>query len=420
MIAGSTPEGPEVDSEPNPLLDSVAGFGPASMRKSYYPELRRRLQELEHFRTLFDAGNDLILLADLANGLIVDVNLPACRHLGWPRNELLGRRVAEVLDGGDLNALLNGQGDRAAAQLETYLRRRDGSRFPVEVTCRAATVVVSRQGMKTRAEQRSALIVARDITDRRSFERALREAKEQAERANLAKTRFLDAASHDLRQPAQSLALLTALLGQELQGHPAAAIIEHLQASVDALAVLLDGILDVSRLDAGLVAAAPEVFSVQALLAPLSGEYGYRAREKGLRFAVVPSSLSVISDPALLARILRNLVENAVRYTPSGGVVVGCRRLGDVVEINVCDTGIGVASEELENVFEEFVQLGNPARDRRQGLGLGLAVVRRLSDLLGHEVKVRSTPGRGSCFSVSVPLAEAGLAGDLPRHERLV
>lgn len=398
---------PEQPAIQNPLLESIVGFGPGSMRKSYYPELRRRLQELEHFRTLFDAGNDLILLVELPSGIITDANLPACRRLGWPREELLGRRIAKVLDGGDLDSCLTGDGERASTQLEMYFRSRTGDCFPVELTCRITPGTAYRAGEPISAENRLALIVARDITDRRSYECALRAAKEEAERANLAKTRFLAAASHDLRQPAQSLNLFTSLLADMLVGHPAAAVIEHQRISVEALGLLLDGILDVSKLDAGLVEAAPKAFPIATMFRRLANEFQEKATGKGLRFTIVTSRLMVFSDPILLERIVRNLVENAIRYTSSGGIVIGCRKRGRTVFIEVLDSGIGMAPEHQENVFEEFVQLGNSARDRQLGLGLGLAIVRRLSQLLGHEVTVRSVEGRGSSFSIAVPWAEA-------------
>ncbi len=382
---------PDQPSAPPPA-ESIVGFGLGSMRKSYYPELRRRLAELERFRTLFDAGNDLILLVGLPQATIVDANLPACRRLGWDRAQLLGRPLADVLAGRDLGGMLAAD---ASGQVEADFRCRGGELFPVELTCRTTP---PGPGL-------TALVVARDITDRRRFERELQAARDKAERASMAKTKFLTAASHDLRQPAQSLTLFTDLLAAKLAGHPDATIVEHLQRSVDALRLLLDGILDLSRMDAGLVVPLARPFAIAPLLAQLGIEYEARARQAGLRLRARPCNARVVSDPLLLERILRNLLENALRYTRRGGILLGCRRRGDRLRIEVWDSGIGLAPEQMDNIFEEFYQAGNPERDRAKGLGLGLAIVERLARLLDHHVTVSSREGRGSRFAVTVPLA---------------
>ena len=247
--------------------------------------------------------------------------------------------------------------------------------------------------------------VGRDIDRRRAMEQALAAAKEEAERANHAKTRFLAAASHDLRQPVQSLLLFMSVLKDRLgQERAATAALDSMDQSLDALRLLLDSLLDISRLDAGLIVPQPIDVPVTQLLDRLAAEYEPRAAALGLRFRIVPSTLAVRSDPALLERILRNLIENALKYTRSGRVLLGARRRGDHVRLEVWDTGIGIARERIGDIFEEFYQLGNPERDRSKGLGLGLAVVRRLSRLLDHEVEVHSRPGCGSAFSIELPL----------------
>ena len=177
---------------------------------------------------------------------------------------------------------------------------------------------------------------------------------------------------------------------------------------MDALRLLLDGLLDVSRLDAGLVVPAPKPVPIESILSLLRSEYGMRASEEGLKLDLVPSRLWVHSDPLLLERMLRNLLENALRYTESGRILIGCRRHGETVAIEVHDTGIGMSPNQVENVFEEFYQVGNPERDRTKGLGLGLAIVRRLQRLLGHDIRVSSRLGRGSCFAILLPRVEPG------------
>jgi signal transduction histidine kinase/CheY-like chemotaxis protein len=232
----------------------------------------------------------------------------------------------------------------------------------------------------------------------------LQRARLQAEQANQAKSAFLAAASHDLRQPVQSLVLFLNLLKERLTTQPAAALLAHMEQALDAVAMLLNSLLDVSKLDAGLITANPVAMPLAPILDRLEAEYGPRARAAGLRLRLVGSRAVIRSDPVLLERMLRNLLENSLKYTERGSVLLGCRRRGDRLRIEVIDTGIGIARDKLEAVFEEFYQIGNLERDRAKGLGLGLAVVRRLAGLLGYTVEVRSALGRGSAFSVMVPL----------------
>jgi len=222
--------------------------------------------------------------------------------------------------------------------------------------------------------------------------------------ANEAKTRFLAAASHDLRQPMHALALTVGELRETAHAPELAALARRIDRSVAALEDLLDALLDISKLDAGAIAAEKQTFPLQPVLERLADELGPAAEEKGLRFRVVPTSLWTESDPTLLGRILLNLVANAVRYTREGGIVVGCRRHGAQAEIVVADSGIGIAAADQARIFEEFYQAGSPQRDRAQGLGLGLAIVDRVARLLGHAITVKSQVGHGSVFGVRVPI----------------
>ena len=230
----------------------------------------------------------------------------------------------------------------------------------------------------------------------------LRAQKKAAEEANVAKSRFLAVASHDLRQPLHALELFVqALEDIPLPAH-AHQLVGNVRRSVDSMEELFDALLDISRLDAGAVSARVDTIPVAEVLERLSFEYALVAKQKGLSLHVMNTSLYVRSDPTLLARIVRNLLANAVRYTDRGRVTVGCRRRGDRVSIEVWDTGPGIPAEKYGEVFQEFAQLGNPDRDRRKGLGLGLAIVERLAKLLGHGVELRSTVGKGSVFAVTV------------------
>ncbi len=231
-------------------------------------------------------------------------------------------------------------------------------------------------------------------------------AREQAEQASFAKSRFFAAASHDLRQPLHSLGLFAAALNAHVQSSTARELVGRIGESIAALEALFNELLDLSKLDAGAVSVRRRSISLQELFDRLSLEFHGEAVARELRLRFVPTRLSVQTDPILLERILANLVSNALRYTPQGGVVIGARRRGEQVWIDVCDSGIGIATEEQSQVFDEFYQVGNPGRDRRRGLGLGLAIVRRLVTLLGHELTLQSAPGRGTRFRLCLPRAE--------------
>ena len=253
----------------------------------------------------------------------------------------------------------------------------------------------------------SLIAIFRDVSERKRGEAALVEARREAERANAAKSTFLAAASHDLRQPVQSLFLLLEVLSNRTSDAVSRNVLGTMDRALGALKMLLDGLLDVSRLEAGAIEPNPTVFPIRELLERVSANSAPVAVRKNLTLHIVPCCAHVHSDPMLLGRILQNFVENALRYTETGRVLVDCRRRGGSLRIEVWDTGIGIPTELQEDIFQEFVQVGNVGRNRDQGLGLGLAVVRRLAQMLGHTVTLRSAPGQGSVFAVTVPLAEA-------------
>jgi two-component system, sensor histidine kinase len=231
----------------------------------------------------------------------------------------------------------------------------------------------------------------------------LRDQKDAAEDANVAKSRFLAAASHDLRQPLHALGLFVHALEETPLAERERHVIGNIRRSVDVMEDLFNALLDISRLDARVVQPKITTFPLASVLERVRFEYAAMAREQKLSLVVAPTSLYVHSDPSLLARIIRNLVSNALQYTQSGGVVLGCRRSGRGVRIEVWDSGIGIAADRREEIFREFHQLDNPDRDRRKGLGLGLAIVERLARLLSYPIVVRSIEGRGSVFAVTVP-----------------
>ncbi|OIP23872.1 MAG: hypothetical protein AUK52_03695 [Comamonadaceae bacterium CG2_30_60_41] len=243
----------------------------------------------------------------------------------------------------------------------------------------------------------------------------LRDKKEEAEKANLAKSRFLAAASHDLRQPTHALGLFVSRLAQLEHSAQTHALIGNVQASVQALQNLLDGLLDVSRLEAGAVQVNKRPFALAALFDQLAQDLSDAARDKGLALRIRPTGAWVLSDATLVYRILLNLVNNAIRYTEHGGVLVAVRqqRALGLLQIQVWDTGVGIAPEHLLVVFNEFFQVANAARDRTKGLGLGLSIVRRTADLLGHPVTLTSRLGAGTRVSLTLPVIDQPSASEV-------
>ena len=210
----------------------------------------------------------------------------------------------------------------------------------------------------------------------------------KAEHANRAKSKFLAAASHDLRQPVQSLVLLLSAHRTTGRGQPKTIeTAKMMRAAVNGLHGLLTSVLDISRLDAGVVMPEAECVDLCALVDRLATEYALKAAGRGLEFRPVTRKLQSRTDPVLLDRALRNLIENALRYTSEGGILLGLRRRGEFVRIDVIDTGIGIPANKRAEIFEEFHQLNNPGRNLEQGLGLGLAIVARLASLMGAKSK---------------------------------
>ncbi|MDZ7920621.1 ATP-binding protein [Rhodoferax sp.] len=242
-----------------------------------------------------------------------------------------------------------------------------------------------------------------------SATRELRLKKEEAETATLAKSRFLAAASHDLRQPTHALGMFVARLGQLPLDAPTRQLVASLEASVQSMQDLLDGLLDVSRLDAGAVQVKIGPVNMGELFHSLRKALQPLAESKGLRLRIRPSPYWAMTDPVLLQRMVMNLANNAIRYTERGTVLITCRRVegGRAVRLDVADSGIGISPTHQEDIFREFYQVGNSGRDRAQGLGLGLNIVERTAQLLGHSITLRSALGCGTRFSIHLPVAQA-------------
>lgn len=246
-----------------------------------------------------------------------------------------------------------------------------------------------------------------NITQQKFSAAAVNEARSEAERANQAKSRFLAAASHDLRQPLQTLSLLQGLLAKTVTGDGAQRLIRRFDETLMAMAGMLNTLLDINQIEAGDVHPDLSSFALQDVLTRLQDEFTYHANAKQLRFVVSPTSIAVTSDAGLLEQILRNLVSNALKFTTTGTVLVGCRRHGDMLSIEVWDTGVGIPLADQDGIFDAYRQLDNDARERNKGMGLGLSIVQRLGALLGHPIILRSAVGVGSMFAVQVPIDHA-------------
>jgi len=259
------------------------------------------------------------------------------------------------------------------------------------------------------------------IGELRERTRAAQEARAAAEAANRAKSQLLAAASHDLRQPLHALGLYVAALAAQTHNAASRDLVGSVQAAAETLDVQFEQLLDLSRLEAGALEPASASMALAPLLSRLVAEFAPQAAARGLSFATVPTRVAIRTDPQLFARIARNLVANAVRYTREGGIVVGVRRRGASVRLDVVDTGVGIASEHRARIFDEFYQVAEDGTAARVAgsMGLGLAIVRRLATLLGHDIALDSREGRGSRFSITAPRVESAIVRPLrarPTH----
>ena len=253
------------------------------------------------------------------------------------------------------------------------------------------------------------VITFADISHQKEAAAALESARVRADFANVAKSRFLAAASHDLRQPLQALVLLQQLLAKVVVGEKEKKLIGRLEQTLGSMSGMLNALLDINQIEAGTVRAEFKTFRIDALLDRVTADLACQAEAQRIALHLVPCTLSIRSDPRLLEQMIRNLVSNALKYTKRGRVLLGCRRRNGVLNIEIWDTGVGIPEGQLEDIFEEYHQLDNSARDRSLGLGLGLSIVRRLGRLLDHPVQVRSRLGKGSVFSIEVKQSRGGM-----------
>jgi PAS domain S-box-containing protein len=434
----------EVQRNPMPDGGFVLTFDDITQRKRIEDALRDGERRI---RLITDAMPALISYVD-ADERYKFINEPYRRWLDHREEEIIGRRMSDVLTRefydrreSYVRRALSGESvtfeveltpsgaARPSYGLATFVPHVGDDRrilgfftLMQDITERRridAALKEAKETLERRVEERTAALtllnekMQREIAERRQIEAALQTAKSEAEQANLGKTKFLAAASHDLLQPLNAARLFVSALSDLDQDKRNRGLIENVDEALGAVEDLLGALLDISKLDAG--AVSPEIIDFQAssLLVPLTTEYTVLASERGLRLRSVSSNCVLRSDVRLLRRIIQNFLSNAIRYTPAGRVLLGCRRTRAGLRIEVWDTGLGIPDEKLDEIFEEFRQLHNaPARQDR-GIGLGLAIVKRIAKTLNISVGVRSVPGRGSVFFVTLPFGDAPVA--LPR-----
>jgi Na+/proline symporter/signal transduction histidine kinase/ActR/RegA family two-component response regulator len=426
----------------------AGAIGAASARVVVAGSLQRKmLSRVDVMAVLDDASQAIRFNHELLRATLENVSQGICvfdsalRLASWNQrflelNELTAETVRVGTSLAELAAFGSGSEAGINDQMQTLLERRRAAghagepdvyerRRPDGDVLEIATnpmpdggFVATFTEVTERHNAATALREANESLERRVAERttALSAAKAEAEQANLSKTRFLASASHDLLQPLHAARLFTSALADRRQD----GLVAKVDASLRSVETLLGALLDVSKLDGGAVRPELSAFPIDTVLTALDEEFTVIARERGIGFRMVTSRLGVRSDPALLRRILQNFLANAMRYTVQGRVLVGCRRRGAALRIDVWDTGPGIPEESFADIFQEFHRL-EPKPETGQGLGLGLAIVDRIARMLDHPVTVRSRLGRGSCFSVTVPIAALtpeAAAAPLPRRRR--
>lgn len=358
-----------------------------------------------------ESAPDAIVISN-ASGRIVFASRQVYALFGYESEELMERPIEVLLPERMRSSHLHRRADFIAAPrvrpmgvgLDLHARRKDGSEFPVEISLSPihdgdqVLVAAAIRDVTDRMRIRDEMAVARQIAI---------EARDLADRANQAKSRFLATASHDLRQPLQSLALLNGTLRRLVHAPEAREALGQQDQAIGAMSRLLNALLDISKLESGAIRPEVNDFTVAALFEELRAEFASLAVNKGLQLRVESCEETVHSDSSLLEQILRNLVSNAIKYTRQGQVLLRCAHAPALVRLEVVDTGIGIPTDQLPYIFDEFFQIGTGPNRKSEGYGLGLAIVSRIVKLLGLRIEVQSEPGKGSTFCLEVPAGAA-------------
>jgi PAS domain S-box-containing protein len=353
---------------------------------------------------VLESAPDAVVIVD-GEGVVLFANHQITGLAGYLPEELVGRpmevlmperfRQAHQMHRGSYRR--NAHTRPMGVDLELFALHKDGRELPVEISL-------------SPIHDDGRLLVAaaiRDATERKRAQTELRQAREAADRANLAKSRFLAAASHDLRQPLQTLSLLNGTLRRTVRDSIAAEAVLQQSQAIEAMSRLTNALLDISKLESGAIRPDPADFSVAVLFEELRNEFASLAAEKGLELRIEADGPLAHSDASLVGQIMRNLLSNAIKYTREGWVRLGATGGANRVRLDVTDTGVGIPADQLPYIYDEFYQVGVASNTAREGYGLGLAIVQRLVKLLGLRLEARSEVGRGSTFSLELPAAAA-------------
>ncbi len=426
-------------------VTSLLGLGNHSTRKSYYPELVDKLEELEEeknrYKWLFENALHGIFQAEL-HGTVLSANPSIATILGYPSQEIFQASISHIgkhlfanehhytcfCEQLEKNGSVRGMevvfqkinGEVIHIAINALIKNVD-SRTPVieafvmDITERKlAQNKLKRlnEELEMRVDNRTQELVTlndklwQEIREREQVQQELKIAKDLAVQANSSKDKYLAAASHDLLQPMNAARLLISALRERKLPEDDSALVERVHLALDNAEELLTDLLDISKLDQQAVKPDINEFYLSQILSSLSAEFQPVAENKGLQMDFVECSAVVRSDSRLLVRIIRNFISNAIRYTHSGRVLLGCRRKNGAVSIEVWDTGGGIPQDQIDHIFQEFQQLECDKGRDRQGVGLGLAIVDRIAKILDHKITVRSEVGKGSVFSVELPVTK--------------
>lgn len=365
-------------------------------------QAKRALQESEtRYRDLFENTNDIIQSVS-PDGKFRFVNPAWHRKLEYDADELKEISLWDVVEPRlrkSVKALYANLSEGLETDLvETTFRTKSGKKIFVKGSVSSSTDANGETTIRS---------IFHDVTGQKRAERLLIRSKEVAEEATEAKSRFLAAANHDLRQPLQSMGLYLSVLEDTLEDDESKEIASNMHRSMEVMTELLNALLDITRLESGMIKPQFTDVPTKSLIEYIDTNFTPLAQKKELSLEFVGDNYVVKTDPALLQRVLENFVSNAIRYTASGKIEIRTRLDGSSVFVEVCDTGVGVPTKELDSIFEEYVQLGNAERNREQGLGLGLSVVKHIARSLQHTISVSSEVGEGSIFSVQLPLSNS-------------